>query len=57
MMTEQQDHILAFAIIVAIGATIAAIAGVGVMLGFALGGMVTIGAAVIAAALDTEWEE
>lgn len=56
-MTEREDHILALAIIVAIGATIAAIAGVGVMVGFALGVLVTIGAAVIAAAVDTEWEE
>jgi hypothetical protein len=56
-MTEQQDHLLAFAIILALGATIAAIAGVGVMVGFALGVIVTVGAAVIAAALDTEWEE
>jgi hypothetical protein len=49
-MTEQQDSIVTFGVMIAIGAAITAAAGVQVMLGFAAGVIVTLGAAVIAAA-------
>jgi hypothetical protein len=47
-MTERQDSILTFVVMLAVGIAIAALGGVGALVGFALGVIVTLGAAVVA---------
>jgi hypothetical protein len=47
-MTERQDSILTFVVMLAVGIAIAVLGGVGALVGFALGVIVTLGAAVVA---------
>jgi hypothetical protein len=52
VMTERQDSVLTFCVMLAIGAAIAAAAGIEVMLGFVAGIIATLGVAAVTASTD-----